>query len=626
MADPAPSPTGFLSRFMVLRGAVRELWLVFGAKVLAILAYGVMNLTLALWLSSGYSNFSVVDLTNPSALAAKLNQPDPADGVSLLLRTRLSETNRVLLADPVNLAKVRLRRVLVEELNRVIRTNTLLKPQHLSKVQLSPETRALQSSAEERARAGQTFSPSETAHLVRSLLQDAYPAEIARTSTSGLSFSDENAGFIIAAWSMMMTLFTVMVGSLVDAIGLRKAFLAGFCVCLVARGFLTFATSRVLTLGLGLLPLALGEALMTPVMVAAIRRYSTTAQRSIAFSIFYAMMNVGFLIGGLIFDYVRRGLGEYGHFTLPIFGLDLSTYRMLFLLSFLLTLPNLLIVYFCLRNGVEATDTGVQITTEKPKYPAEALLRAFTWTIRDALHDTVRIFSNLWRQPAFYKFLAFLSLVVAVRLIGYHMNYTYPKFGIRELGEGAPVGRLWAINQVLIIILVPIVGALTQRIAAYRMVVVGSAVSALSVFIMALPTAWFQALADGFPGQLIAHTWLGMPGGVHPYYVMIFLYVVVLSLGEALWSPRVYEYTASIAPKGQEASYMSLSYLPFFVAKLFVGSLSGLMLARYCPEAGARHSQTLWLLIALPTIITPLGLLALRRYIRVQEAGREERG
>ena len=39
---------------------------------------------------------------------------------------------------------------------------------------------------------------------------------------------------------------------------------------------------------------AAGEAMLTPVMVAAVRRYATTAQRSIAFAIFYAMMNTGF--------------------------------------------------------------------------------------------------------------------------------------------------------------------------------------------------------------------------------------------------------------------------------------------------------------------------------------------
>jgi hypothetical protein len=68
---------------------------------------------------------------------------------------------------------------------------------------------------------------------------------------------------------------------------------------------------------------------------------------------------------------------------------------------------------------------------------------------------------------------------------------------------------------------------------------------------------------------------------------------------------------------------MSLSYLPFFVAKFFVGILSGPLLVLYCPEKGPRQSYMLWTIIALITVITPLGLIALQRFIRVKEAGRE---
>jgi MFS family permease len=486
----APEPT-FVERFLVLKGAVRELWIIFGAKLLAIMAYGIMNSTLVLWLSSD------------------------------------------------------------------------------------------------------------------------------------LGYSDTRAGFIVTAWSTVMTLFTVLVGSLVDAIGLRKAFLLGFCVCIYARATLTFCTSHWLVLPAGLLPLALGEALMTPVMVAAVRRYSTTAQRSVSYSIFYAMMNAGFLVGAYVFDYVRKGLGEYGHYSVPLLGVQLSTYRTLFFISFLATVPNFFIMYFGLRDGVEATDEGVKITAEKPKYVGERVLKALGLTIRDAWRETVRIFAGLWKQPAFYRFLVFLSLVVAVRLVLLHMYYTYPKFGIRELGAGAPIGRLWALNSIVVILLVPIVGALTQKISAYRMVLFGTAVAAGSVFIMAMPPDWWRPLADGLPGRWIAQSWLGVPGAVNPYYVMIFAYVVIYSIGEVFWTPRLYEYTAAIAPKGQEGSYMSLSYLPFFVAKLFAGGLSGILLTRYCPATGPRHSSTLWLIIALTATITPIGLVLLRRYIQVPEAGRD---
>ncbi len=180
------------------------------------------------------------------------------------------------------------------------------------------------------------------------------------------------------------------------------------------------------------------------------------------------------------------------------------------------------------------------------------------------------------------------------------------------------------LNPVLIVILVPLVGALTQKISAYRVVIFGSLIGALSIFFMAMPPVWFQGLADGFLGDLIARKWLGVQTDVvNPLFVSIFFSVVMLSVGEAFFSPRLYEYPAAIAPKGQEASYMSLSMLPYFVAKFFVGPLSGWLLVTFCPESGPRNSEMMWLIIALMAMVTPIGLFVLRPWIQVQEAGRD---
>jgi len=125
--------------------------------------------------------------------------------------------------------------------------------------------------------------------------------------SSDLHFNDVHAGFVIAAWSSLLTISTVMVGSLVDAIGIRRSLLTGFALCVFARFVMAFFAVRWIAVPFGLFPLALGEALQTPVMVAAVKRFSTTRQRSISFSIYYAMMNVGFAIAGWTFDRVRGG-------------------------------------------------------------------------------------------------------------------------------------------------------------------------------------------------------------------------------------------------------------------------------------------------------------------------------
>lgn len=441
--------------------------------------------------------------------------------------------------------------------------------------------------------------------------------------SSDFGYTDKQAGSVVVTWALSITVVTLLVGSLTDAIGLRKTFFLGVWICIVARFVMVLTTVKWLALAAGLFPLAIGEALAAPVILAAVRKYSTTSQRSISFSLVYTVMNLGFLVAGYLFDYVRTHMGEYGHLSLPLVGTTVTTYRMLFLVSFGIEISILPVLYF-MRKGVEVTDAGVKIIPEQVKYPGANFWKSFCLTVSDSTKATVKLFAGLLKQTGFYRLLAFLMFIAFLKLIFMQIDYVFPKFGIRELGPGAPVGRLSALNNLFIIFLVPVIGALTQRFSAYRMVIVGGVISAASIFIMALPTAWFQSMANGPFGNLIGHWYLNLVGNVHPYYVMTTLFIIVLSIGEAFYSPRVYEYAASIAPKGQEASYSALSYIPFLLAKLLVGTVTTPLLAAYCPETGPRRSEIMWLVVALLATIAPVGLFVLRNVIRVKEAGRED--
>src|SRR5205807_10144287 len=133
---------------------------------------------------------------------------------------------------------------------------------------------------------------------------------------------------------------------------------------------------------------------------------------------------------------------------------------------------------------------------------------------RHRARDTIALFKRLLGHSGFYRLLGFLLLIEFLKLISLQLDYVFPEFGIRELGNGAPIGQLSNINYIFIIVLVPIIVALTQKFSAYRMVVVGGAICAASVFVMALPTPWFQAPADGLVGKWIGHAYLGLKGGV----------------------------------------------------------------------------------------------------------------
>jgi hypothetical protein len=315
-------------------------------------------------------------------------------------------------------------------------------------------------------------------------------------------------------------------------------------------------------------------------------------------------------VAGYLFDYMRNL-----DLRLDIFGFRPTTHEELFLASLTIEVLIFPFIYFLRRGENERAP--------REHVPGENFLGRIAGTVGQSAADTVRLFRGLIGQSSFARILAFFLLIGFLKAIFLQMDYVFPKFGDRVLGLDAPVGKLANINAILIIALVPTIGALTQRFAAYRMVIIGGTICAAGVFIMALPPQWFVAASNSGAGQWLGHDYLGVKGVINPYYVMSALYLIVFSIGEAFYSPRVYEYAAAIAPKGQEASYGALAYLPFLIGKLLVGT-AGWILAAFCPAQGPRRPAIMWLIFALAASVAPIGLLVFRGYIRVPEAGREE--
>lgn len=439
-----------------------------------------------------------------------------------------------------------------------------------------------------------------------------------------LGFSEETAGYIIVVWGLFMTVCTIVAGSLTDALGLRRTLLLGVSIAVLTRLVMAVATNKMVALACGLLPLAIGEALCTPVLVAAIRLYAKPSQRTVAFSLFYGLMNFGFMFGYFISDGVMEKLkaGSEVH----VMGATLSPYGVLILVSMAVDLLMFPLIAF-LRPGVQMTEAGFVPLPSKDHVfpPGLGALGKARLTILNAASDTLETLCGLFRSKGFSKLLIFLLMIGLLKIVFNMMDYVLMPFAEREIGEfaRAKVGRLNATNSILILVLAPMVGALTRKYSSYSMVVLGGFLTASSFLFLCLPTSMFAGLSSGWLGRSIGNGYLGIVGEVHPYFVMIFLWQVVVSIGEAFYSPRVYEYAASIAPPGQEASYSSLSYVPLLIGKISMGFIFGQLLNRYCPAEGPRDSATMWIIIGAVVALAPFGLAFLKRFIRVPEQGRE---
>jgi dipeptide/tripeptide permease len=141
-----------------------------------------------------------------------------------------------------------------------------------------------------------------------------------------------------------------------------------------------------------------------------------------------------------------------------------------------------------------------------------------------------------------------------------------PKYWLRTIGPDAAIGTLNMINPIGIVIGLILFIPITNRFKVFNMLVYGAMISSLALFPLAVPWRMYGL------------------GIAEAHYLMAILCMVIVTIGEVVWSPKLNEYTAAIAPKGQEGTYLGLSMLPWFLAKTVVSLLSGHMLARWSPE------------------------------------------
>jgi len=441
--------------------------------------------------------------------------------------------------------------------------------------------------------------------------------------SSDVGFGDISAGSYIGVWSMSITLTTMFIGSVADAIGIKKTLLTGTLILLVARAVMPFTTNIYILTLLSFLPLGIGMAMMTPVLSVGIKKLTTPTTISLGFGLFYTLMNVGWAGGAWVFDYVREIVNANGG-RVELLGISFSPYQMIFLVGFVCTIANLIFVML-MRDGVDYTNR----TPAKASRKANRSLGAGWKTVKKAAQDTWNIIRVVFVEKPFWVFLFMLGLLIFVRFTFYHFHYTFPKYGLRVLGEKVKIGSIFGVlNPVMIIFLTPLFASLFKKVRSYIMLVVGTTITSSAIFIATLPDRMFEPLMNTWFSDLILNRWLNMaPEAQQPLVLALVIMVMLFTIGEAIWSPRLMQFTAEIAPKGKEGSYIALSSLPFFAAKFFVGPLSGWLVATYTPEGAGSYPlhYMVWIWIGGMSLISPLGLVIFRKlFTKAEHRAKQE--
>jgi len=196
----------------------------------------------------------------------------------------------------------------------------------------------------------------------------------------------------------------------------------------------------------------------------------------------------------------------------------------------------------------------------------------------------------------FWRLAGITGIFVGVRMTFRHLDATFPKYFVRTFGPQAPFEIILAVNPIVEMVGSPIMTGLLMRynVSLSQTLLWGSFVSGISVFALCI--------------------WESYMGAV--------VFVLILSLGDCIWSPTLYEFSTMSGADGQEGMYMAITMAPMYLAALPVGLMSGWALKTFVPKDGApedNRASFMWFIIGMCSFVSPIGLWWFRRRLILPE-------
>lgn len=479
----------------------------------------------------------------------------------------------------------------------------------------------------------------------------------------GVPHADEWSHSMVMVLTAGITISMLFLGFVGDKWGVRRALLLAFSFLLVGRVVISAAPTvmglqpaglwsplHLVTMG-GILLVVIGYGMYQPAAYAAVRQFTTPKTAAMGFAMLYALMNLGGYIPTYAFllrDEDFLGLGIPGTFWVYTAFTAVGLVATMVLLS-RKTVAGAIAAAKRERAAAEAeeqakaSDTPVEdeVTSPVKAVAAPATVPWHVWLVLAAILGMV-----LWRVPrpwslvvdgvlllavggvallpkasrgkvvgfitrhplADAKFFVFIFALIPVQTLFTYNWLVLPQY-ISRAYEGW-IGEYFEfaanLNPILVFILVPIITAATRNAPVYRMMIIGTTIMAAPAFLL----------------------------GVGPFAWALFGYILIMTVGEAIWQPRFLQYAAEIAPEGRTGEYMGVAQLPWFLTKVLVPLLySGFMMDTFCPDVDRMvrwwlpgswrgylretmlQTETMWLVFGLIAITSPVALVLARNWL-----------
>jgi proton-dependent oligopeptide transporter, POT family len=289
-------------------------------------------------------------------------------------------------------------------------------------------------------------------------------ASLARYLHEALNFPTERAADLAGLFGGLVWFLAIFGGAIADRLGFRRALSLAYLILATAYFLLGSIAATWLAPIRNAMPLslfvlvilmlpALGVALVKPCVVGTTARASKENVRSIGYSIYYTLVNIGGALGPMVASWVHQNLSVENVFRVAA----ASVFLMFFLVLLLFKEPR--------------QSDGKPVAS---------------------IRETLVNFKEVLGNP---RFMVFLLIFSGYWIVYWQEFITLPLYVHDYIDPQANTEKMLATGPIVVIALTVAISVLTKRIAAFRAVLLGTLISMVAFAILALHSTLAAAYA-----------------------------------------------------------------------------------------------------------------------------------
>ena len=304
------------------------------------------------------------------------------------------------------------------------------------------------------------FWVANVSELFERLAYYAAFASLANYLHQGLGFPTEQTGSLTGIFGGLVWFLAIVGGAVADRLGFRRALSAAYLILTCAYFLLgSIGSSWMapmrhavplfwLVLVILMLP-ALGISMVKPVVVGSTERASKENVRSIGYSIYYTLVNVGGAAGPYVASIAHRQIGVQNVFRVSA---------------------------LC----VLAMFLAVQLFFKEPKTSGKRQTSSLAQTVR-----------NLGKVLANRKFMLFLIIFSGYWIVYWQVYIGLPLYITGYINPHADVELILVTDALSVILLQMLISYITRAMRSFRAITIGTIISAVAWLIVAFhPAVW----------------------------------------------------------------------------------------------------------------------------------------